>query len=250
MISSFDSARFFDDAARVRELIAKKEHFAFVLTFGCQQNEADSEKLRGMAIEMGYLLTDAPEKADLILINTCAIREHAELKVLSVIGSYKHLREKNPDLIIGVCGCMAAEQHRAEQLKMRYPQVSFVLEPGELSELARSEYISSDMSQKKFRYKGLVYKLCGRVTYENDGLLFIYLTASLEGGGRERVTSADGHAWDKADECLLPPDQAIRRVRPDIKLRRKLRKSDGIVYLDGFFYSCTKGSLQEIKIKS
>ena len=121
---------------------------------------------------------------------------------------------------------------------------------GELSELARSEYISSDMSQKKFRYKGLVYKLCGRVTYENDGLLFIYLTASLEGGGRERVTSADGHAWDKADEGLLPPNQAIRRVRPDIKLRRKLRKSDGIVYLDGVFYSCTKGSLQEIKIKS
>ena len=61
---------------------------AYVITFGCQQNEADSEKLRGMLDEMGYARTDAAERADLILLNTCAIREHAELKALSVIGSF------------------------------------------------------------------------------------------------------------------------------------------------------------------
>ncbi len=127
---------FLRDAARVRERIESLKPAACVLTFGCQQNEADSERLRGMALEMGYRLTDSPEQASLILVNTCAIREHAELKVLSIIGGYKHLREKNPNLIIGVCGCMAAERHRAEQLKMRYPQVSFVLEPGELALLA------------------------------------------------------------------------------------------------------------------
>ena len=144
-------ASFLRDAAAVRDRLYPRRPFCSVLTFGCQQNEADSEKLRGMALEMGYQLTDSPEKADLILINTCAIREHAELKVLSIIGGYKHLREKNPELIIGVCGCMAAERHRAEQLKMRYPQVSFVLEPGELSMLA-SRVLTALSGKRSFLY--------------------------------------------------------------------------------------------------
>ena len=87
---------------------------AHVVTFGCQQNEADSERLRGMLLHLGYERADTPEDADLILLNTCAIREHAELKALSVIGSFKRLKEKNSALIIGVCGCMSAEEHRVE----------------------------------------------------------------------------------------------------------------------------------------
>ena len=102
--------------AAVREYTDKmreagKEKRAFIMTFGCQQNEADSEKIRGMTDAMGYARTDTAENADLIILNTCAIREHAELRALSFVGSYKHVREKNPDLIIGVCGCMAAERH-------------------------------------------------------------------------------------------------------------------------------------------
>ncbi len=99
---------------------------AFVLTFGCQQNEADSEKLRGLAREMGYDITDTPEDASLIAVNTCAIREHAEKRALSIIGQYKHLKERNPALIIAVCGCMTAQEHRAEQLKKSYPYVDIV----------------------------------------------------------------------------------------------------------------------------
>ena len=67
---------------------------AFVLTFGCQQNEADSEKLRGLCVAMGYALCEEPADADLILVNTCAIREHAEQKALSIVGQYKHLKAK------------------------------------------------------------------------------------------------------------------------------------------------------------
>ena len=99
---------------------------AFVLTFGCQQNEADSEKLMGLAREMGYILTDKPEDADLIAVNTCAIREHAEKRALSIVGQYKHLKEKNPELLIAVCGCMTAQAHRCEQLKRSYPYVDIV----------------------------------------------------------------------------------------------------------------------------
>ncbi len=100
--------------------------YAFVQTFGCQQNEADSERLAGYAEAMGYTITDSPENASLILVNTCAIREHAEKRALSIIGQYKHLKAKNSDLKIGVCGCMVSQEHRKEDIKFRYPYVDFV----------------------------------------------------------------------------------------------------------------------------
>lgn len=109
-----------------------KKRLAHVITLGCQQNEADSEKLRAFAAEMGYELTNAPEDAHLIVLNTCAVRQHAELKALSVVGNFKALRGQREDLVIGVCGCMAAEPHVAEKIKRSYPQVSFTLEPSQL----------------------------------------------------------------------------------------------------------------------
>ncbi len=99
---------------------------AYVLTFGCQQNEADSEHIAGMCRDMGYAVTESAEEAALIMVNTCAIREHAEKKALSIVGQYKHLKAKNPSLIIGVCGCMVAQEHRREQLKHSYPYVDLV----------------------------------------------------------------------------------------------------------------------------
>jgi len=100
--------------------------YAFVLTFGCQQNEADSEKIAGMARAMGYDMVSTPEEADLIMVNTCAVREHAEKKALSTIGQFKHLKAKNPELMIGVCGCMVTQEHRRDEIKMRYPYVDFI----------------------------------------------------------------------------------------------------------------------------
>lgn len=110
----------------------KRRRRAAVVTFGCQQNEADSEKLRGMANAMGYDIVSDVKDADLIVVNTCAVREHAELKALSTIGQYKHLKAKNPNLLIGVCGCMVAQKHRVDELKNSYPYVDFSFEPSSL----------------------------------------------------------------------------------------------------------------------
>ncbi len=107
----------------------------YVLTFGCQQNVADSEKLAGIAVAMGYEITERPDEADLILVNTCAIREHAEKRALSIVGQFKHLKEKKRELIIGVCGCMVVQKHRCDQLKKSYPYVDFVLAPSALHRL-------------------------------------------------------------------------------------------------------------------
>ena len=122
-----------DPAELVRRWVIPGESRVYVLTFGCQQNEADSERLLGLALSLGYGRADSPEEAELILVNTCAIREHAELKALSIIGGFKHVKEKNPRVIIGVCGCMAAEPHRVEDLKRRYPYVAFTLEPAKIA---------------------------------------------------------------------------------------------------------------------
>ena len=99
---------------------------AFVLTLGCQQNEADSERLAGMAVAMGYEMTDTPEEARLIMVNTCAIREHAEQRALSLVGQYKHLKAKNPELIIVICGCMVVQEHRINDIKFKYPYVDIL----------------------------------------------------------------------------------------------------------------------------
>ncbi len=108
---------------------------AAVMTFGCQQNEADSEKLLGLCGMMGYTPTEAVEEASLILVNTCAVREHAEQKVLSIIGGLKRLKKERPDTLIGVVGCMAAEEHRVSLIRTSYPYVDFTMSPSSLATL-------------------------------------------------------------------------------------------------------------------
>ncbi|MBR4873210.1 MAG: tRNA (N6-isopentenyl adenosine(37)-C2)-methylthiotransferase MiaB [Clostridia bacterium] len=119
-----DRVRAWNEEYKEKTGVVKK---VFVMTFGCQQNEADSEKIAGMAMSMGYEVTYEAAEADLIMVNTCAIREHAELKALSTIGQYKHLKAKKPDMLIGVCGCMVTQDHRKDDIKFRYPYVDFVL---------------------------------------------------------------------------------------------------------------------------
>lgn len=99
---------------------------AFVITYGCQLNVNDSEKLKGMLRDMGYIDTDKKEDADIIIFNTCAVRENAELKVYGNIGALKHLKEENPELIIGICGCMMQQEHVVEHIKKKYRHVDMV----------------------------------------------------------------------------------------------------------------------------
>ena len=116
---------------------------AFVDTYGCQQNVADSQRIMGMLREMGCELTDNEKEADIIVINTCAIRENAEKKVFGVIGQLVHLKEKNPDLVIALCGCMAQQEIVASRVKKSYRHVDLVFGPQALwkfPELLHSVY--------------------------------------------------------------------------------------------------------------
>jgi tRNA-2-methylthio-N6-dimethylallyladenosine synthase len=98
----------------------------YVHSFGCQQNVSDGEKLMGALMKVGYAPAESYESAKLIIYNTCAVRENAEDKVYGVIGGLKHFKEENPDVIIGICGCMAQESKAAEHIKQTYRQVDLV----------------------------------------------------------------------------------------------------------------------------
>ena len=93
---------------KIKEMFASREAHpvACVDTFGCQQNVADGQKLMGMLLECGFTLTDKPEEADVAILNTCAVREHAEDRVFGNVGALKALKRRRPEVLIAVCGCM------------------------------------------------------------------------------------------------------------------------------------------------
>ncbi len=102
---------------------------AFVDTYGCQQNEADSERIRGYLAQMGFAFTGDEEKAQIIVINTCAIREHAEQRVLGNVGALVHVKRRHPEQLICLCGCMMQQPHVAEKIRQSYRHVDLVFGP-------------------------------------------------------------------------------------------------------------------------
>lgn len=97
-----------------------------VTTFGCQMNARDSEKLVGVLERIGYVEADCEENADFIIYNTCTVRENANLKVYGRLGQLKHLKKKNPNLMIGLCGCMMQEPEVVEKIKKSYRFVDII----------------------------------------------------------------------------------------------------------------------------
>ncbi|MBR5512785.1 MAG: tRNA (N6-isopentenyl adenosine(37)-C2)-methylthiotransferase MiaB [Ruminococcus sp.] len=110
---------------------------AYVRSFGCQLNISDGEKIKGLLKNAGYTFTEDENEADLIILNTCAVRENAEDRVFGIVGSMKKLKELNPSLIIGISGCMTAQEHIAERIKKSYPQVDIVVGTSALNSLPK-----------------------------------------------------------------------------------------------------------------
>ena len=102
---------------------------AFVDTYGCQQNEADSERIRGYLDQMGFGFTDSEERARIIVINTCAIREHAEQRAFGNVGALVHVKRRRPDTLICLCGCMVQRPQAARKIRESYRHVDLVFGP-------------------------------------------------------------------------------------------------------------------------
>ena len=109
------------------DLYPNRKKLAYVRTYGCQQNVSDSEKYIGMLLKMGFEITDVPDNADVILLNTCAIRENAENKVFGNIGWIKNIKKNNKNLFVIVCGCMTEQEVIIKKIKSTYSFINLVL---------------------------------------------------------------------------------------------------------------------------
>ena len=120
MIKNFDNKS-------LEELKVKGENkLFFIHTFGCQMNEEDSEKLSGMLKSIGYSKSTDIKDADIIIFNTCCVRENAENKVFGNLGELKHLKKKKPELIVAVCGCMMQQEGMADKILSKFPHVNII----------------------------------------------------------------------------------------------------------------------------
>ena len=208
VIPSEDIAKQKEYCAQLRALNAQKSPapLAYVDTYGCQQNEADSELLRGMLSDMGYEITDTDQGADVIIINTCAIREHAEQRVFGNVGALVHGKRRNPGQIICLCGCMAQEPHVAERLRQSYRHVDLVFGPHQL-----------------WRFPELLRRIClrrGRVfeTAPSDGAIAEGLPVRRSGKLKAWVSIMYG-CNNFCSYCIVPYVRGRERSRePEIIL--------------------------------
>lgn len=120
-----------------------KTNTLYLETYGCQMNEYDSDRIQNA---LGASITENPKEADIVIVNTCAIREKADQKALSSLGRFKHLKAKNPELIVGVSGCVA--QLYGEELIRRMPHLDFVLGPRAIPQLPQ---LIEEIKEKKSR---------------------------------------------------------------------------------------------------
>lgn len=123
------------EASRAQLFHHKPDPLAFIVTYGCQMNEHDSERIRGILTSIGYGRADSEAGADLILLNTCAVRETAEQRVVGKVGELKRLKSLNPGLLIAVCGCMTQQHEVAERIRAKAPHVDLILGTHNVDEL-------------------------------------------------------------------------------------------------------------------
>ena len=131
LVSEDALARQREFEAKIKEMFTSREAHpvACVDTFGCQQNVADGQKLLGMLADSGFTFTEDPKEADLVILNTCAVREHAEQRVFGNLGILTHTKKENPEQVICLCGCMAQEERVSQRVKESYRHVDLVFGP-------------------------------------------------------------------------------------------------------------------------
>ncbi|HIT33745.1 MAG TPA: tRNA (N6-isopentenyl adenosine(37)-C2)-methylthiotransferase MiaB [Candidatus Faecousia intestinigallinarum] len=123
---------------------------AYVETYGCQQNEADSQTLRGLLIQCGYTMQQSAEGADVVIMNTCAIREHAEQRVFGNLGALTHTKRRHPEQKIFLCGCMAGQDAVCQRIRKSYPHVDGVFNTQHLWRFPELLYLALTTKKRQF----------------------------------------------------------------------------------------------------
>lgn len=141
-------------AALYRQQKQGAQPLACTKTYGCQQNEADTELIRGMLKQMGFGFTDNPAESVLTILNTCAIREHAEMRVFGNLGELSHIKRDRPDFLIAMCGCMAQQASVVDKVKKSYPYVDLVFGTHALARFPELLYDKLSRGKRVFDISG------------------------------------------------------------------------------------------------
>lgn len=155
----------------LRYNILAMEKFYYINTYGCQMNVHESEKIAGILEEKGYRAADSEDKADIIVFNTCCIRDNAEKKIFGNIGDVKKLKKANPNLIIAVVGCMSQQKGIAEKIKENFPFVNIVLGTSNFSNL------SGAIDEINSKQKKRITEICNEESPEIDENIPIFRTS-------------------------------------------------------------------------
>ncbi len=161
-------------AQKAKNLLAERyDHppLAYVHTFGCQQNVSDGEKISGMLLEIGYGPADSPETADLVIYNTCAVRENAEDRVFGNVGALKPVKQKRQGMLIGLCGCMMQQQSAAEKIKQSYPYVDLVFGTHALHTLPELLYNRLSGQKRQFSIDDSPGEIIEGIPLQRDGAI-------------------------------------------------------------------------------
>lgn len=179
--------------------LAGEERYAMVETFGCQQNVNDSQRIEGMLLEMGFSLTQDRDAADVIIFNTCAVRENAHDRVYGNLGALKHLKVKKPSLIIGVCGCMIQQEQIAKRIRTKYRHVDLIFGTHALWKFPSLLSEAMEHSQKVFDISG-------------EGVIAEGIPVNYDGGARAFVSIMYG-CNNFCSYCIVPYVRGRERSR-------------------------------------
>jgi len=183
----------------------------YIKTYGCQMNVHDSENIKAILEEMNFKETDEMEKADLILLNTCAIRENAHNKVFGMIGRIKHLKESRPDIIAGICGCMAQEEGVVDEMLDKYKWLDIVFGTHNIDELP--EILNDSLNNHKLEVR----------VYSCEGDIIEDIPVKRDSKYKAFVNIMYG--CDKfCTYCIVPYTRGKQRSRNPRDIIREVRK--------------------------
>ena len=183
---------------------------AYVRTYGCQQNVADGEKIKGLLSEMGFSFAESPEDADFILFNTCAVREHAEDRVFGNVGALKNIKRRHPATIIAVCGCMTEQEHVVERFKKSYPFVNIVFGTHVIHRLPEMLYTTITDSKRVFLRGHEGEEVLEGIPTRRDGKSRAWVTVML---GCDNFCSYCIVPYVRGREKSRRPDEIVKECR-------------------------------------
>lgn len=181
----------------------------FVKTYGCQMNVHDGEEIQARLESLGFVCTDILEDADIVILNTCAIRENAHDKVFGYLGRCKHLKKEKPDLIIGLCGCMAQEENVVEEIRTKHPYVDLIFGTHNINEL--QDLIIKHKKEQEinvYSYEGKVFE---NIPYKRDSKIKAWVNIM--------------YGCDKfCTYCIVPYTRGKQRSRKSQDILKEVQK--------------------------